>query len=433
MTMRRLCGLWLALACCAWAGEEHQPPAVDDLPPIRPAATDWPWWRGERQDSIATAATNPPVTWSKTENVVWRADVPGRGHGSPTLWGERIFLPTADEKEKVQYLLCFDRRDGKKLWQTELHRGGFMRLHPKNSHASATPACDGERVFMPFIVQGGIWLDAVGLDGKIVWQKRLGNFESLHGFAASPVFYKSLVIVVADAIKNSFIIAVHRRAPGAGDGSGEVAWKIDRPSYKLGTYASPSVGRVAGRDQLLHQGPYKLFSYDPATGKELWRCDGPDESTCSNPTFDDTHVWAAAGFPKLNLMCVRADGSGDVTKTHLAWMKRDKMAYVPSMLLSDGLLYMVEDEGRLYCFEPKTGEVVWETKLAAKFSASPVLAGGRIYVPSEAGVTYVYKPGRKFELLAQNDLGDGGFATPVFIGDRIYLRTLHSLYCLGKR
>lgn len=278
---------------------------------------------------------------------------------------------------------------------------------------------------MPFIVQGGIWLDALDLDGKIVWQKRLGDFESLHGFAASPVFHKSLVIVVAAAIRNSFIIALHRK-------TGEVAWKIDRPSYKLGTYASSSVGRVAGRDQLLIQGPCKLFSYDPATGKELWTCDGPDASTGSNPTFDDQFVWAAAGFPKRNLMCVRADGSGDVTATHRVWMKRDNMAYIPSMLLADGLLYMVEDEGRLYAFEAKTGEVVWETKLAAKFSASPVLAAGRIYVPSEARVTYVYKPGRRFELLAQNDLGDGGFATPVFIGDRIYLRTLHHLYCLGK-
>ncbi len=401
-------------------------PAWDDLPPIRPAADDWPWWRGERFDSIAAAAKEPPIKWSKTENVVWRSDVPGRGHGSPTLWGDRIFLATADEKEKAQYLLCYDRRDGKKLWQTEVHRGGFMRMHPKNSHASATPACDGERVFMPLIVQGGVWLDALDLDGKIVWQKRLGDFASLHGFAASPVLYKSLVIVVADAIKDSFIIAVHRK-------TGEVAWKIDRPSYNLGTYASPSVGHIAGRDQLLIQGPYKLFSYDPATGKELWRCDGPDESTGSNPTFDDTHVWAAAGFPKRNLMCVRADGSGDVTQTHRVWMKRDNMAYIPSMLLADGLLYMVEDEGRLYCFEAKTGETVWETKQPAKFSASPVLAAGRIYVPSEAGVTYVYKPGRKFELLAQNDLGDGGYATPVFIGDRIYLRTLHSLYCLGRR
>ena len=424
--------LWLckviALLVAMGSARAREAPGApwDDLPPIRPAATDWPWWRGERGDGIATAATDPPLTWSKTENVVWRADVPGRGHGSPTLWGNRIFLATAEDKEKAQYVLAFDRRDGRKLWQTEVHRGGFMRMHGKNSHASATPACDGERVFMPFIVQGGIWLDALDLDGKIVWQKRLGSFESMHGFAASPAFYKSLVIVVADAVKDSFIIAVHRK-------TGEVVWKIGRPSYNLGTYASPAVGRVAGRDQLLIQGPYKLFSYDPATGKELWTCDGPDESTGSTVTFDGQCVWAAAGFPKRNLMCVRADGTGDVTKTHRVWEKRDDMAYIPSMLLADGLLYMVEDEGRVYCFDAKTGETVWQAKLPGKYSASPVLAAGRIYVINEAGATFVFKPGRTFELLGQSDLGDGGFATPVFIGNRIYLRTFHALYCLGAR
>jgi outer membrane protein assembly factor BamB len=184
---------------------------------------------------------------------------------------------------------------------------------------------------------------------------------------------------------------------------------------------------------LLIQGPYKVYSYDPATGKLLWTCDGPSESTASTITIGGDLVYAAAGFPKKNLLCIRADGSGDVTKTHVVWGKKDKMAYVPSLLLADGLLYMVEDEGEVACFEAKTGEVVWQTKLRGGFSSSPVLAGGHIYVVSEAGVMYVFKPGRKFELVAQNDLADGGFATPAICGGRIYLRTLHHLYCLGKR
>ena len=414
----------LALALVGVLAEWADAAAWDDLSPVRPAADDWPWWRGPNFDNIA-AAQAPPLRWSATENVAWKADVPGRGHGSPVLWGGRIFLPTADEKERVQYGLCYDRDSGKKLWQTEIHRGGFMPMNPKNSHASATPACDGERVFMPFIAQGGIWLSALDFEGKIAWQKKLGAFHSKHGFAASPVLWKSLVIVVADAVKDSFIAAAHRK-------TGEVLWRIDRPSYNLGTYASPTVGRIAGRDQLLIQGPYKVFSYDPATGQPLWTCDGPNESTCSTVNYDAERVYAAAGFPKKNLMCIRADGKGDVTKTHVVWMKEGNMAYVPSLLLADGLLYMVEDEGRVTCFEAGTGQAVWQTRLRGAFSSSPVLAGGRIYVVNEAGVTYVFKPGRAFELLAQNDLGDGGFATPVICGGRIYLRTLHRLYCLGR-
>jgi outer membrane protein assembly factor BamB len=407
---------------------------------------DWPWWRGPTLDNIVPGAQDPPIRWSRTENVIWKTEVPGRGHGSPVLWGDRIFLPTAtstasvplapgsrqdgggtaDDKAKVQYVLCYDRKTGEKLWQTEIHRGGFMPMHSKNSHASATPACDGERVFVPFIVQNGIWLTALDLDGKTIWQKKLGPFASMHGFGTSPVFYKSLVIVVSDDLKGSFIAAVHRK-------TGETVWKIDRPNYKLGTYATPTVGHIAGRDQLLIQGPYKIFSYDPATGKTLWTCDGPNESTCSTISYDDQLIWASAGFPKKNLLCVRADGTGDVTKTHIVWMKENNTAYVPSLLLADGLLYMVEDEGRVTCFEAKTGQVVWQNRLRGNFSSSPVLAGGHIYVVSEAGVTHVFKPGRTFELVAQNDLADGGFATPAVVGGRVYLRSLHSLYCLGKR
>lgn len=422
-----LAGLGLLAASAGVRPEARagEAPAWDDLPAARPAVDDWPWWRGPNGDNIAAAPQTPPLRWSATENVVWKADVPGRGHGSPSLWGERVFVPTADDKGQAQYVLCYDRRNGQKLWQTEVHRGGFVRLHPKNSHASSTPACDGQRVFMPFVVQGGIWLTALDCDGKIAWQKRLGDFRSMHGFGASPLFYRSLVVVVADHLKGSFIAAVHRK-------TGEVVWRIHRPDYNLGTYAGPALGRLAGREQLLIQGPYKVFSYDPASGKALWSCDGPNESTVSTVSFSDELVWASAGYPKRNLLCIRGDGSGDVTKTHVVWKKENNTAYVPSLLVSEGLLYMVEDEGRATCFEAQTGQVVWQDRLRGNFSSSPVLAGGHIYVVNEAGVMYVLKPGRTFELAAQNDLANGGFATPAICGSLIYLRTLNHLFCLGK-
>lgn len=400
--------------------------AWDDLSPVRPAADDWPWWCGPNRDNVAAPGQTPPVRWSETENVVWTVDVPGRGHGSPCLWGDRIFLPAADDEAEVQSFLCYDRRTGRKRWQTELHRKGFVRLHSKNSHASATPACDGERVFMPCVIQDAIWLSALDLDGKVVWQRRLGDFKSMHGFAASPLVYRSLVIVAADNLNNSFLVALHRR-------SGEVIWKTGRPDYRLGTYASPTVGHVAGRDQLLLHGPMKVFSYDPTTGKELWTCNGPSESSSSTVTLGRELVYSSVGFPQRNMLCIRADGSGDVTRTHVAWSKKGKTAYVPSLLLSEGLLTMVADEGQVTGFDAATGKVVWTAKLEGQFSASPVLAGGHIYAVNEKGVAFVFKSGRQFELVARNDLTDGGFATPVICGGRIYLRTLHRLYCLGNR
>jgi len=390
-----------------------------------PATGNWPWWRGPNRDNIVVDPQDPPTRWSETENVIWKADVPGRGHATPCLWGDRLFLPTADDDTERQYVLCFDRSNGREVWRTQLHRGGFMPLHGKNSHASSTPACDGRYLYIPFMVQGALWLTALDLDGKIIWQKKLDDFKSMHGYGASPQLYKSMVVVAGDNVNNSFLTAVDRE-------TGESVWHIKRPNYRLGTYASPIVGHVAGRDQLLIHGPYKVFSYDPATGKLLWTCDGPCESTASTISFTKDLVYACGGFPKKRLMCIRADGSGDVTDTHVVWMKKGRMAYVPSLLIADGLLYMVEDEGRASCLDAATGEVVWETRLDGKFSSSPLLAGKRIYVADEAGIMYVFTSGRTFRLIAKNDLADGGYATPVIAAGRVYLRTLHHLFCLGN-
>jgi outer membrane protein assembly factor BamB len=392
---------------------------------VQPAADDWPWWQGPHHDNIAAPGQAPPLRWGPHENVIWKAEVPGRGHSSPCIWGDRIFLTTADDAAQVQSMLCYDRATGRRRWQTEVHRGGFVAQHRKGSHASATPACDGQRVFVPLVIQDAIWLSALDFDGKIVWQKRLGNFQSMHGFAASPLLYGSLVIVAADNLKDSFLIALHRR-------TGEIVWRTDRPSYKLGTYASPTVGHVAGRDQLLLHGPLKVFSYNPLTGALLWTCDGPSESSASTMTLGRDLVYSSVGYPKRNLLCIRADGNGDVTKTHVAWSKKNKMAYVPSLLLADGLLTMVEDAGHAVCFDAASGEEVWTEKLEGQFSASPVLAHGHIYAVNEEGVTLVFKAGRKFEMVARNDLADGGFATPAICGGRVYIRSLHHLYCLGR-
>jgi hypothetical protein len=399
-------------------------PATDDLPPVQPAADDWPWWCGPSGNNVAAPGEAPPIRWGQRENVVWEVPVAGRGHGSPCLWGDNLFLPTADEEAQAQYLLCYDRRTGRQRWQAEVHRAGFVRINPKNSHASATPACDGRLVFIPFAIQNALWITAFDFQGNRVWQRRLGDFQSMHGFAASPVLYRSLVIVTGDHLGRSFLAAVQRR-------TGELAWKIDRPSYRLGTYATPALARLAGRDQLLLHGPMKVFSYDPSTGRELWTCDGPSESSSSTMSFDAHLAFSSVGFPQRNMLCIRADGTGDVTATHVAWSKHGKMAYVPSLLVADGLLYMVVDEGGAACFEAATGKTVWTAKLAGQFSSSPVLAGGHVYALNEAGTCFVFKAGRQFELVARNDLGDGGFATPAICGGRIYLRSLHRLYCLG--
>ena len=395
--------------------------------PLRPevAPADWPWWRGPTLDG-KSRDQSAPTKWSATENVVWKTAVPGRGHSSPVLWGDRVFLTTADEAKQTQRVLAFDRTTGKPLWDTVAHTGGFEMKHEKNSHASGTPACDGTRVYAVFVHAGALHVTATDLDGKVVWQTKAGPYEAQHGNGSSPVLHKGTLIVLADSMKGSFLAALDRA-------TGEVVWKVDRPvTGRNGNYASPAVATLAGRPQLIVQGTRVTTSYDPDTGKTLWTCTGPAEVTGCTPAFDDRHVYATGGFPEKEILAVRADGSGDVTRTHVAWRSRKGVTYVPSPVYHDGRLFVVNDQGVATCFDARSGREVWSERLGGSFTSSPVLVGDLLFVTNEAGKTYVLKAGPKFDQVAVNDIGEGVLATPAVAGGKIYLRTAGHLYCIGR-
>jgi hypothetical protein len=407
------------------SGEVRLPPdgGHEVLPPAVPQKDDWPWWRGPTHDGKSDA-TGVPFTWSESQNILWKAPVPGRGHSTPSIWGERIFLATADETEETQSVLAYDRRSGARLWERVAHRGNFAPKHQKNSHASATPAADGERVYVPFLNDKALFATALDHGGNIIWQTKVGAFTSQHGYGSSPVLYKSVVIVSGDSQKGSFIAALHRK-------TGKVLWRTPRGDNP--NYATPIVGDVAGRPQLLLHGAGTVSSYDPDSGERLWFCEGPCEVAACTIAFGPELVYASGGYPDKNLLAIRADGSGDVTSTRVAWKVAARgVTYVPSPVLHEGHLYVVKDDGIATCFEASTGKVVWTERLGGAFSASPALAAGHFFVPNESGVTYVFKAAPVFDLVAQNDLGDGGFASPVICGGKIYLRTNHNLYCIAK-
>jgi outer membrane protein assembly factor BamB len=399
-------------------------PAAD---PTRSDATpaDWPGWRGPALDG-KSRDRSAPTKWSRTENVAWKVPVPGRGHSSPALWGDRLFLTTADESAQTQRVLAFDRKTGKALWDTTAHTGGFERKHEKNSHASATPACDGRHVYSAFVHARAVHVTATDLDGKIVWQREAGPYESQHGYGSSPVLHRETVIVVADSMKGSFLAALDKA-------TGKIVWRIDRPvTGRNGSYQSPVVATLAGKPQLVIQGTRLTTGYDPDSGKVLWTCTGPSEVTGCTPAFDDKHVFATGGFPEKEILAVRADGSGDVTKTHVAWRSKKGVTYVPSPVHHAGRLYVVNDTGTATCFDAATGREVWSERLNGAFTSSPVLVGDRLYVTNETGRTYVLKTGDKFEQVAANDLGEGVLATPAVAGGRLYLRAAGHLYCISQ-
>ncbi len=194
------------------------------------------------------------------------------------------------------------------------------------------------------------------------------------------------------------------------------------------------MARVGGRDQVLHSGGKVTGGYDPLTGEELWRCQGPTEVMANTMAFHapENLVFASGGYPDKEILCIRADGKGDVTDTHVVWRTKEAVTYVPSPLVHEGRLYVVNDQGIATCFEASAGKVIWKQRLGGSFSASPVLAGGHIYVPNEEGTTFVFKPGEKYELVAKNDLKESQFASPTIVGGWIYLRTDKHLYCIGQ-
>lgn len=396
-----------------------------DFPHVGP--DDWPWWRGPNLSAVVSS--KPTVTeWSETKNVVWKAPVPGRGHASPIVVGTRVFLSTADEDRNIQLVVCYDRASGKELWRKDIHQGGFDgRWHKKNTRASSTLACDGERVYAVFHNQGHIWATALDLDGNQVWQEKLGKFVSHWGYSASPALYRSQLIVANDHKEGGALFALDRR-------TGKQLWETPRPAAP--TYASPVVLNVAGKDQLLICGAEQVSSYDPNNGKQLWSIKGTSVECVSTIVADGDRIIASGGFPAKETVSIKADGSGTV-----AW--RVKVGdFVPSQLVHKGHLYSVLDNGVIHCWKADTGEEKWKDRLSsAAFSASPIVVGDHIYVPGEDGKTHVIRANpAKFELVAVNQLGKAAYASPVACGGRLYLRIegvadgkrQEFLYCIGQ-
>ncbi len=394
----------------------------------QPGPTDWPGWRGAKGTNVSTHS-RPPRDWSANDNTAWQVTLPGRGHASPSLWGDQILVTTAEARRQTISLLSFDRESGRALWQSELHRSDLPSGHVKNSSASPSPTCDGQFVFVASAVNGSVWVTAVDLAGRIAWQTAAGPFQAKWGYGSSPTLYKSLVIVAVDnkgAAFNrlratSYLAALHRQ-------TGEIVWRIERPPGD--SFGTPIVARVAGRDQLVIAGKGLVAAYEPATGDSLWTCRWSAQRVANTVAFDDDHVFASARYPQKELLCIRADGRGEVSGSHVVWRGKQLASEVPSPVVYDGWLYLLTDDGLLACLNATTGKLAWKHRLSGHFSASPLIAGDQVYCCNEEGTTFVVTLGESGEVVAENTLSDGQFASPIVSGNRIYLRTLTGLYCV---
>ena len=405
-------------------------------------AENWPGWRGPSGDGVS-AGKGIPTKWSSTENIAWKIAVPGEGHSSPIVWGDKVFLTSSLTEKNKRILLCIDRLSGQTVWQRDVVQSPPETVHRLNSRASGTPATDGKQVYVTFmraegdeviapnvgserlITPGKIIVAAYDLDGNEKWKTNVGDFVSAHGFNTCPVLFEDFVILNGDHDGDAYLVALDRQ-------SGRERWRTQREN-KTRSYVTPIIRKIDGITQMILSGSLCIASYDPRNGKRHWIVDGPTEQFVASMVYDGKYVFATGGYPERHTLAIRPGGKGNVTDTHIAWRTTRGAAYVPSPIISGRYLLMVADSGIASCFEARTGKRHWMERLPGGHSPSPVSADGLVYFVSDQGVTTVIRPSETFAVIAKNELGEPVSASPAISQGQIFLRTHQNLYCIGSK
>ena len=423
----------------------------------RVLSQNWPGWRCDGRG--ISPEKNLPLKWSENEGVKWKTPIPGAGHSSPIIWGNRIFVTTAvaedpnvetfrggvymggnrkkpDESEYAYRLICLDADQGNVLWSKAVARQSpKTRRHTKNTYASETPVTDGKYVFASF---GSTGLYCIDFEGNIVWQRDLGLMRRRAGWgtSSSPVLFRNTVIVNCDSDDDSYIAAFDKA-------TGDPVWRTERNEGS--SWGTPFLFEAGGSTTVVTNASRRMRGYDAATGKPLWECAGGSMISVPSPVAAQGLVFLSSGhslLPMRPIVAIRPEASGDITPPRgqsqsqgVAWSHRSGGAYVTSPIAIGEHLYVPLDKGTLNCYEARTGKAVYEKqKLGARntITASPIADDGKIYVQTEGGECYVVKPGPEFEILAVNKLDEVFCASPAVSAGKIFLRGRKHLYCIGK-
>ncbi len=392
----------------------------------------WPQWRGPHENGIARTAA--PVEWTAA-NVRWKAEIPGRAHSTPVIWGERLFLttavPTAGEGTAAEHrldVMCLDRRTGKVLWTRTVktvkpHEGYHARY---GSFASNSPVTDGRRVYASFGSRGVYALD---FNGKPVWSYDAGvemHMRNAFGEGVAPVMHENKLLVIFDSERNSFLAAIDKN-------TGKELWRKQRD--EISNWAAPLVVTHEGKKQVVVAAPNKVRSYDFVNGNLIWECAGLGLNTIPIPIHSGGMVYVMSGFRNPNLLAIKLGRTGDLTGTGaIVWQNNRGNSYTASPLLKDGRLFFITDSGMVSCLNAATGEPFYRQVRLPKsynFKASPVLAGDKVYLASEEGDVIVLAWSEKMEVLATNTFPDEFFvASPVVAENTLYLRGRNTLYAI---
>jgi outer membrane protein assembly factor BamB len=396
---------------------------------------NWPGWRGPRGDGTSLE-TGVPTKWNGTtgDNIAWKTEIPGSGHSSPIVWGDRVFVVTCLEDKSQRDLLCLDRKTGQVLWQKMVVAAPLEKKHSLNSFASGTPATDGKLIYVSFLAPdfssesertpGNMVVAAYDVGGHQKWFVIAGRFASTHGYCSSPVIFEDKLIVNGDHDGDSYLVALDKN-------SGRELWRVDR-EHKTRSYVTPIIREIDGRTQMLMSGSKSVTSYDPRTGEQHWRMDGPTEQFVASLVYDGSLVYLTAGFPERHILAIKPNGRGQVGDEQIAWRTTKNCSYVPSPVLCCEHFLVAADNGIASCYHARSGELLWTDRLGKHYSPSLVTAGGHVYFLADDGVMKVVRPGPKLDVVAENPLGEYCYASPAISQGQLFIRGEKHLYCIGK-
>ena len=414
---------------------------------------NWHHWRGPDANGVSTTA-KPPLQWSPTNNIQWKAPVEGNGSSTPIIWGNKLFILTAintgevnptlprpeDQPKRVfgithpntSYefvVLCLDRYTGKVLWrQTATKLIPHEGAHRDNNFASASPTTDGERLYCWF---GSAGLFCYDLDGNKLWERNLGKIKmgASLGEGCSPVVHEGKIVIVRDHSRQSSIEVLNAK-------NGKLLWMVER--HEKNAWATPAIVSHSGKIQVITTASGKVRSYDLNSGKVIWKCAGLTGNAIPCPVIEDDTVYCMTGYKGYSLMAIPLNAKGDITGSNkILWTKRRGTPYVPSPILYDGLLYFTQsNQALLSCVNAKSGKTyIDRTRLKGltNIYASPVGADGRIYLNDRSGVTLVLKRSRELNVIAKNELGEQIVSSSALAGNQLLIRGRRFLYCISEK
>lgn len=396
-------------------------------------AENWPGWRGPRGDGTS-AEKNLPTEWSAAKNVKWKLKLPSPGNSSPVVWGDRVFLTQSIDKAGTERaLFCIDRKSSKILWQKSIPFKEKEPTHATNPYCAATPVTDGDRVF---VSHGSAGLVCYDFQGNQLWHRDLGLFIHIWGTAASPILHGDLVILNCGPGERTSLRAFDKK-------TGKDAWEVPEPGGKagnaqadwIGSWSTPHVVKVDGKDQLLMSWPNVLKAHDPKTGDVLWSCKGLTKLVYTSPVTDGQYAVAMSGYGGAAIG-FKLGGSGDVTETNRLWHhNKSNPQRIGSGVIVGEHLYMANaGANTIQCIEVKTGKDLWDKQtLGVACWGSLVLADGKLYTTDQNGDTFVLEAKPKFELVARNKLGEHCNASPAISNGDIFIRTYQHLWCIGAK